>query len=141
MASCERGTDITRPILPAGSITSIDSDAASTNSVESPRNAIRLPERGPYAFAVLLVESATMLTVFNVESTSSTRRLVASLMSNRPPGSARTLFTTPSESVVVACTAPSGRMGGRVCAPSAGTSASAVSVNRNMRYRIMNAVP
>jgi hypothetical protein len=37
-----------------------------------------------------------------------------SLTSSFPPGSARMLETLPSGSVLVACTAPRGRMGGRL---------------------------
>ena len=58
---------------------------------------------------------ATTLMTLNVLSRSSTRRLSASFTNKRPPGSARMLVTVgDSESVDVACTAPSGRTGGRV---------------------------
>src|SRR5436189_4630496 len=61
IASCERGTDITRCTLPAGSMTSIDIDCGSTKRLESPRYAISPPMRPLYAFAVAEVLSAMTL--------------------------------------------------------------------------------
>ena len=69
--------------------------------------------RPPYAFAVLLVESATMVNVVNVESNSSTRRLRMSFTSTLPPGNEIAVETPPIGSVDRATVAPRGLTGGR----------------------------
>ena len=50
---------MTRVIIPFGSSTSIESDAGSRKSVESPRHGRMPPPRTPYAFCVAGVVSAT----------------------------------------------------------------------------------
>src|SRR5204862_7932867 len=67
-ASSLRGTDMTRVILPFGSITIIDIDCGSTKSVESPRNGMRLGSRPEYAVAVGAVVSAPVLVGTRAES-------------------------------------------------------------------------
>ena len=116
MTSCGRGADITRVIFPSLLMTSIDSDAGSMNNAESPRYEIRPPGRAPYAFAVLLVESATTVTCDKVESNSSTRRLRMSFTSTLPPGRGTAVVTAVICSVDRATVAPNGRTGGSVCA-------------------------
>ena len=125
------GAAMTRATEPSGSITSIESDAGSRNSVESPRNGRMPPPREPYAFAVAGVVSATTAIVFIIESSSTTRRLTGSLTSSLPSGSWRTALTAPMASDV-ASAAPSGRAGGRadVCCASTGDAASVRNVRR-----------
>src|SRR5688572_5172946 len=115
-ASLARGVDITRAILPLGSITSIDSDAGSTNSVESPRYAIRPPARAPYAFPVALVVSATTVKLLSAESNNSTRRPMMSLTSSRPSERGLIVETAPSFSLVTVAAGAICRTGGSCCA-------------------------
>ena len=92
-ASCDRGTEATRAILPLGSMTNIDKPAGSTKSVESPTYRMSPPARVPYELSWPLVESASTNALASPGSRIVSCRLLMSLTSRRPPASCRTAAT------------------------------------------------